>query len=95
MRRIIDQHQMRQPDRRGWQADEGIIGPHIAVDHQKRLRTEQRQGLEDAAAGFQCVGRLRGIDDTQSPCSAITQYRRQLRAQMAGIDHQFGDARRP
>ena len=86
---------MRQAGRCQRQAGEGIIGPDIAVDDQKRLRPHPRQRLEDAAAGFQRVRRFRGPGDADSPSAAIAQRRRQLFPQMAGVDHQIGDAGRP
>ena len=95
LRWIVHQHQMRQPRRNCGQPDEWIVAPHIAVDHQKRFGSQQRQRLKNAAAGFQRFWRLCRPDDLHAPISPVAQHRRQLLSQMAGINNQFGESGRP
>ncbi|MCY1443949.1 hypothetical protein D9M71_603920 [compost metagenome] len=53
MARVVDQHQVSQALQGSLQTREVVVGPHIAIHQQERRLTQQRQGLEDAAAGFQ------------------------------------------
>ena len=53
MARVVDQHQVSQTLQGNLQTREVVVGPHIAIHQQERRLTQQRQGLEDAAAGFQ------------------------------------------
>ena len=94
---VVRQHQMRGLVRGEClrlfnQAGEIIVAVDIAVDHQKRLIVEQRQGPRDAAGGFQRFAFAR-VGDAYAVLRAIAQRAFDLRRQVRDVDHQIRHAR--
>ncbi|KZC36830.1 UNVERIFIED_ORG: hypothetical protein RHOFW104R5_25530 [Rhodanobacter sp. FW104-R5] len=84
---VVHHQQVRQAGRLGGQG--GIVGvaPHVAADHQERLRSQQRQRVEHAAAGFQRQRPLVGVADAQAPARAVAQRVGKLFGEVRGVDH--------
>jgi hypothetical protein len=51
------------------------VAPDVAIDHQEGFVAEQRQGVGDAAGGFQRAGRFRRIADAQAEARAVAERR--------------------
>ncbi|MNN41484.1 hypothetical protein D3C81_1556050 [compost metagenome] len=89
---VVHQHQMSQAIQGPPQAIEIEVGPDVAIDHQERLVTQQRQGPEDTAAGFQRLA-FRRIADGQAKARTIPEMRLDLRAEPGMVDHQLAKPR--
>lgn len=87
MRGVVGHQQMREAPRLGGQGGEIRVAPHVAACHQERLRPQQRQCIEHAAACFQRCGAFVGVADAQAPARAVAQRGRELFGQMRGVDH--------
>lgn len=58
LRRIGDENKMRHPVAQLQCPVEVPVAPDVAINHEKRCVAEQRQGLGDAAGGFQRAGQF-------------------------------------
>ena len=90
MRGVIHQHQMGQPIQTARQIIKAVIRPDIAIDQQKRLVAQQRQGAKDAAAGFQRFVLCR-IADLHAKARAVAQMVFDLLAEPGVVDHHLAD----
>ncbi len=70
----------------------GVIGPHVAINHNKGLIAEKRQSPANTTTGFQGF-RLAGPGNTHTKTRAITEKRLYLLTQPGGIDHYFAHTR--
>ena len=68
------------------------IEVNIAIDQEERFRSEQRQGVQQSAAGFQPRCTFKRIGDRNAKIGAVAQCRRKLLGQPRGIDHDVADA---
>ncbi len=93
MERVVHQNQVGQAARR--QPGPAIvqIGPHIAIDSQKRTRLQQGKGAQDTPARLQGWP-LGGIADAQPPAGAIPQSHLEAVPQMTVIDDNLHETRR-
>ncbi len=69
-----------------------IFAINIAIDHQNRAGAEQRQGLRDAARGFQRFALAR-IANRNAERAAVAEHGLDLSAEMRVVDHELGDSR--
>src|SRR5688572_2885572 len=72
----------------------GIVGPHIAVDHQERTRAEQRQSAQDAAAGLERLWTFLAVLDADAKRRAVAEMRADLRAKPRQVDHDRAESGR-
>ena len=86
VRRVVDQHQMRQVAVGKMQPRVVEVAPDIAVEQQERLLAEQRQGAEDSATGFQRFT-LRGIGDPPAQARTVAEIGLDLLAKPGMVYH--------
>ncbi len=91
VRRVVDQHQMRQVAVGKMQPRVVEVAPDIAVEQQERLLAEQRQGAEDSATGFQRFT-LRGIGDPPAQARTVAEIGLDLLAKPGMVDHPVVDS---
>ncbi|GBF31484.1 hypothetical protein MnTg04_01445 [bacterium MnTg04] len=93
VRRIIDQHQMRQVAVRQRQPIEWKIAPHIAIDHQERVRAQHGQSAENPATGLQRRMPLLRKMQSQVPELAVGQRIANLLTEPGKVNHHIIDTR--
>ena len=74
------------------EARERVVCPEVAVDGQERRRSQQRQGLEDAAAGFQGFGLFVRPVDVEAPAAAVAQCIQQQVSQVSLVNDDLPEA---
>ncbi|MNQ86553.1 hypothetical protein D3C85_1017510 [compost metagenome] len=89
MSRVVRQHQVRQADNRLMQHTEVVIGPDVAIDHDKGVITQQRQCTENPAAGFQRLA-LRRVLDADAIARTVAQIILDLLTEPGMVDHDLG-----
>ncbi|CAM5512045.1 hypothetical protein RLIN73S_00388 [Rhodanobacter lindaniclasticus] len=86
MWRVVHHQQVRTPRGFGGQGGEVGVAPDVAADGENGLRPQQRQGVEQAAAGFQRLRAFVHVADAQAPARAIAQDAGKLLGEMRGVD---------
>ena len=68
------------------------VGQYVAIDDQKRLVTQKRQGGGNAAGGFQASGALWRIGNTHAVVRTIFQSIFDLLAKPGMVDDDFSES---
>ena len=91
---VVHQHQVRIAARLARQAGEVVVAPDVAVDRDERSVTQQGQGVQHAAAGFQWHRAFVAVVQAQAPARTVAEQFRKAWSQPGGVDHHLGDAQR-
>ena len=68
------------------------VAPDVGIDDEKRRFTQQRQGLDDAAGGFQPFFRFARVVDAQAVGAAVAERVGNHRAAIAEVDDHFAES---